>query len=148
MSEFGPAMGVLLLFFFLPLVDLMSMGVSYGLCIVLNRNQCHEAALEPWQDAQNESGIVKKGIPTQWMNGMGRFTKLQDFPKTEVAYKPGSSTVDGIAEEIVGVRTTITCRPFLNIPLPLVNVPGLNGPMIFQLISESPMENPDYARQK
>jgi len=145
MAEFGPALGVLLIFFFLPMVDMLSLGVSYGLGMVLNRNQCHEASLLPSTDANDPNGTVQKGIPDTWLNGMGKFVKQVGPIKTVVSYRSGEVGSDKVTDKIVSVSTTLNCSPFLPIPLPLVDVPGLNGAMTFQITSERQMENPDNA---
>ncbi|HEY9784469.1 MAG TPA: hypothetical protein V6D17_03635 [Candidatus Obscuribacterales bacterium] len=155
MSEFGPALFVLLICFFFPLIDLIGVGVSYALCMVLNSNQAHEAALMPRQEANSENGLIKKGIPERWQNGMGRFVKMVGSPKTSLSYrelmkvshKPGTDdSVQGAkdTEKAVMVTTTVTCSPFLPIPLPWASIPGLNAPMTFVVSSERAMENPDY----
>ena len=138
---------VLLIFIFFPVVDLMSIVVSYGLCMVLNYNQLHEASLIKHTVAANAGGPVKKGIPDQWLNGMGHFVKMVGSPQTNVTYRDGQTApgVNSVLDKLVSVETKVVCSPFLPIPLPVVNVPGLNGPMTFDLTSERPMENPDYA---
>jgi hypothetical protein len=154
--EFGPAMFVLLIFFFFPLIDLLSICVSYGLCMVLNYNQLHEASVEKASDAQDTTGSVKKAIPDQWLNGMGHFVKIVGYPKTVVSYAPTSSPsppaswpggVEPVSDQTVTVTTTVVCSPFLAIPLFVINVPGLNGPMTFAVTSSHLMENPDYAQE-
>ncbi|MBZ0185617.1 MAG: hypothetical protein K8F91_05135 [Candidatus Obscuribacterales bacterium] len=140
MAEFPVVMGVLLLLFFFPLIDLISIGVSYGLCGVLNSNQAREASLIRFTEATDANGLIRKGLPDQWLNGMGKFVKIQGYPDTQVGYRDGEA-----GDKIVQVATTVTCNPFLPIPFPIVNIPGLNGPMTFTIASERPMENPDYA---
>jgi hypothetical protein len=149
MSEFGPALMVLLIFFFLPLLDVMCIGVSYGMCIVLNTNQANEAALLAASVSQQPSSTVKKGIPDEWLNGMGKFVKIVGYPNTQISYSAGQKETgaDQITDQIVTVSTTVVCSPFLPIPLPLVNCPGLNGPMTFQITAQRQMENPDDANQ-
>jgi hypothetical protein len=146
-TEFGPAIGLLLLFFFLPLVDMLSMCVAYGCCMLLNNMQVHEASLIPWADAENADGPVRKNIPIQWKtSGFGQYVKVVGDVQSVVDYRHGESVSDGVTDKIVSVKTTVTCSPFLPIPLPIVNAPGLNGPMTFTIFSERPMENPDYGK--
>lgn len=147
MAEFGPALGVLLVFFFLPLVDMLSLGVAYCMCVVLNNNQVHEAALVSAADATSASGTVQKAIPDQWLSRLGHFAKVSGYPQTHVSYRDGEQGSDQVVDKFVSVQTTCTCLPCLPIPLPCVNVPGLNGPMTFQITSEKQMENPDNAGQ-
>jgi hypothetical protein len=145
MAEFGPALMVLLIALFFPMVDLLGVGTSYGVCMVLNYNQAHEAALINYTDALNPSGPIIKNIPDQWLNGMGRFVKINGSPQTAISYSPGADSKLPGQDQTVLVRTTVTCSPFLPIPLPVLNVPGLNGPMTFTVSSTCNMENPDYA---
>ncbi|CAN5583943.1 hypothetical protein BH11CYA1_BH11CYA1_24610 [soil metagenome] len=145
MVEFAPALTILLIFFFFPLLDMLTVLVSYGFCMVLNYNQVHEASLLQKSDTINPSGAVRKGIPDQWLSGMGHFVKVQGYPNTEVFYRNGETGPDKVTDRIVMVRTTVVGSPFLTIPLPVFNVPGLNGPMTFQISAERQMENPDYA---
>jgi hypothetical protein len=142
-AEFGPALGIILIFFFFPMIDILSVGMSYGFCMVLNYNQVHEAALLPKSQATDPAGIVMQNIPNQWLAGMGQFVKMTGTPQTAIAYRDGATGLDSVTDKIVSVTTTVVCNPFLTIPLPFANVPGLNGPMNFSITSERPMENPD-----
>lgn len=140
-AEFGPAMWILFICFFFPLLNMLGMAVSYGLCMVLNFNQVHEAALIERTAAEDPNGPIIKGIPDQWQGGMGRFVKMAGPPGTELFYRDGTNN-----DKIVTVKTTLVCNPFLPIPLWILNVPGLNGPMTFVMFSEQTMENPDYGQ--
>jgi hypothetical protein len=146
-AEFGPALGILLICFFFPLVDMLALGVSYGLCLVLNSNQVHEASLLPKSDATNASGVVMKGLVDQWLSGMGHFVNIVTPPQTTVTYRTGELGGDGVQDQIVMVETKVVCGPFLPIPLPVVHVPGLNGDMPFVLRSERQMEDPDNTQR-
>jgi len=146
LAEFAPGLLILLICFFFPLIDLMSMGVSYAMCMVLNYNQVHEASLLPWTDATDPNGTVKKGIPQQWENGMGKFVKMTGSPTTVISYTSGQTGSDNVTDKVVSATTTVVCNPFLTIPLMGMNIPGLSGPMTFCVYAERPMENPDYAK--
>lgn len=146
-AEFGPALFILLICIFFPLIDILAMCVSYGLCVVLNTNQVKEAALLTGSSANSNSDIVKQGIPDEWANGMGRFVKMAEPVNTQIAYRTGETGTDQTTDTIVGVRTTVKCSPFLPVPVPFVTCPGLNAPMTFQITSERPMENPDFAKE-
>jgi hypothetical protein len=139
LTEFGPGLIILFMFFFFPLIDLISVVVSYAVVMVLNYNQVHEASLIPSNIATDPSGSVKSGIPAVWENGMGHFVKMTGQPTTNVSYFPGASP-----DQIVLVKTTVVCNPFLPVPVPMLNVPGLNGPFTFEVASQHIMENPDY----
>ncbi|MBU6451011.1 MAG: hypothetical protein KGS72_04480 [Cyanobacteria bacterium REEB67] len=146
-AEFGPALGIVLICFFFPLVDILAVGLAYGFLMVLNYNQVHEASLLPASSAQDPAGVVRSGIVNQWLNGMGHFVKTEGKPDTAVSYRANTVNADGVTDQTVIVTTTAVCDPFLPIPLPFANVPGLNGPMNLAITSERPMENPDDVTQ-
>lgn len=147
-AEFGPALWVLFFFFFFPMIDMLSVAMSYGFVMVLNYNQVHEAALLPRSIATKASGAVMSGIPQEWENGMGKFVKQSGTPQTQVTYRDGEQDGnDKVTDQIVSVQTTVICNPFLTIPIPVWGVPGLNAPITFVVLSERPMENPDDPNQ-
>ncbi len=92
---------------------------------------------------RDPNGSVKKAIPNQWLNGMGQFVKMSGTPQTTVSYRNGVEGSDTVTDKIVSVTTTVVCNPFLTIPLPCLNVPGLNGPMNFAVTSERTMRPDD-----
>lgn len=143
-TEFGPALGILLICFFFPLLNMLVLGVSYCLCMVLNYNQVHEASLLPMSDATSLNGPVCKDITDRWLNGMGKFVKTEGYPQTVISYRDGHTT-NNVTDRIAMVQTTVKCQPTLSIPLFGASVPGLNAPMAFSVASESTMENPDNA---
>jgi len=114
--------------------------------MVLNTNQLHEAALEPWQDAADPSGTVMKTIPDQWSNGMGHFVKASGAPQTVITYRDGDKNSQDQVDKVIRVATSVQCNPCIPLPLPVVNVPGLNGPFNVTITAERTMENPDYAQ--
>ncbi len=146
LAEFGPALLLLLVCLFFPLLDLLSLCFDYGMVMVLNYNQTHEAALLPADQARDPNGTVQKAIVDQWLNGpMGRFLKVDGPVKTVIEYKDGAQNDDNTSEKIISVRTSVSCLPFLTIPFPGVGIPGLNQSMVFCASSECQMEDPDNA---
>ncbi|MBX9669194.1 MAG: hypothetical protein K2X93_16335 [Candidatus Obscuribacterales bacterium] len=145
-AEFGPALLLLLICLFFPLLDLLSLCFDYGMVMVLNYNQAHEAALLPSDQVMDPNGAVRKGIVDQWLNGpMGRFLKVNGPVKTEIEYKDGAQIDDKNTEKIITVKTSVSCLPFLSIPFPGVKIAGLNDAMLFFASSECQMEDPDNA---
>lgn len=146
-AEFGPAFWLLIIGFFFPTLDLMSLGLSYCSCSLLNALQCHEAALINWTDATNPAGAVQKVVVDSWKDaGIGQFVKVEGTPTTKVSYRKGHAVAGSAPEQIVAVETTVSCNPFLPVPFPFATCPGLNAPMTFVVSSERTMENPDYAK--
>ncbi|MBX9950364.1 MAG: hypothetical protein K2Y39_14440 [Candidatus Obscuribacterales bacterium] len=149
-SEFGPGILILVICIFFPLVDLLSVCLSYCTIMVLNYNQVAQAALVRASEAANPDGDVKKGIPDTWRNGMGRFVNMSGNVDTDVSYRSGQQESGQGATDaqdvIVRVKTTITCNPFLPIPF-FVGVPGINAPFPLVVSQEKQMENPDFSQQ-
>lgn len=145
LTEFGPALFVLLFLIFFPLLDLVNLAVAYSSCWFLNSLQTKEAAMVPSTVALSPSGEIQKTIVDTWSNmGVGRFVGVVGYPQTKVFYRSGQTDPGtNITDKIVRVQTTVVCRPFLT--LPIGNWPGLSAPMPFTISSEAQMENPDNA---
>jgi hypothetical protein len=145
-AEFAPALFVLLLLIFFPILDILGICFNYGVVALLNYNQVREAALLPYDKANDPSGAVKKEIPDAWLRtGLGTFVKVKGNPTTTISYRDGQSNGDSTTDKIVIVNTTVVCDPLILLPIPVAKVPGLNAPMTLSPTSERPMENPDNA---
>jgi hypothetical protein len=148
MSEMGPALLLLLMFVFFPVLDMMGAAAAYGSTFYLNMMQAKEAAVTPASDATSSSGQVQKGVVDSWLNnGIGKFVKVTGYPKTQVKYRDGiKDSTTQITYKVVTVTTTVKCEPFVKMPW-FTPVPGMNAPMEFNVTSEAQMENPDDAVQ-
>jgi hypothetical protein len=144
-TEFAPAMMILVIFLFFPLIDLISMGVSYGCCMVLNTDQAHEASLSDWNKAEAKTMIEDQLVNVWASSGLGKFVRLGEKPATQEFFRNGQTGPDGVTDKIVMISTTFKCNPFLSIPIPWLNLPGLNAQWTFNVSAERPMENPDFA---
>lgn len=135
LAEFGPALGMLLICFFFPLINILGLFTAYGACQMLNSVQCREAAYLSESKAQDRGGEIRKAIPERWMKqGIGRFAGVDTLPGTEVTH---SGTKPN---RVVTVVTTMQCRPLVIVPLP-IKVPGMNAPVGFQIESWHPVES-------
>jgi len=135
-SEFAPALFILLFLCFFPLLDLLALCVSYGAGYSLNAAQVREAALLSYKEARdNPEGAVAKVIPNKWRgSGLGAFVKVSGPILTRVTYS------DAGAGKTVVVATRMTVSPFLTIPV-LPGVPGLSMPVTLTWQSERPLED-------
>ena len=136
-AETGPAFFLLFIFFFFPMLDLISMPIFYCSCATLNDVQLREAVNLKKSMATDPSGPVKKNIPSTWSTlGVGKFVGLSKPIVTDVSYS------DGVESDIyVTVSTTITCRPFLTIPF-FVGVPGMSTDQSYTISTKRLLENP------
>jgi hypothetical protein len=136
-AEFGPALGILLLSIFFPLLDLVMLGFSYCQCMTLNSLQSQKAAEMSQVQASSPTGPIFQGLPSAWQQtGMGAFVKLTDAPTTTVIYQNADSQ-----DKFVIVSTSFSVQPFLNIPL-IPGVPGLSAPTAFTISSKRVVEDP------
>lgn len=143
LNEFAPALFLLFIGIFFPLIDFVSLGLIYGCGFTLNYFQSLQCASVPQSEAQNPSGLVKFGIPQQWKNnGLGKFVQLVGDPETIITYKNGQLETSGVQDVNVLLSTTITTKPLICVPT-LPGIPGLTAPITFNFVSERPMENPD-----
>jgi len=146
-AEFGPALIVLLIGFFFPLLDLITLGITYGSGDLLNSLQLREACRVPASEAQDNAGYVKSTIPNEWHTaGIGKFVNLDSAVNTNIRYYGGESDSNGIQDQVVVLTTTFTTRPFLTLPL-LPGIPGLTAPMTMTYTSQGMLENPGYVAQ-
>lgn len=134
LAEFGPALGLLLICFFFPMIDLCTIGPSYAACFSLNQAQCKEAAMLPEAKASDTSGYIHNQIPEAWRRGIGRFANNAAPPKTVVRYTGQKK------QRIVWVSTTFTLSPWICVPLP-IKVAGLNESFKFTLESNRAVES-------
>jgi hypothetical protein len=145
MAEMGPALWILLMCFFFPMLVLLGMCLSYGSVFVLNTLQVHEASLLSYEDAEDPAGAVCTTIPTDWSNdGIGKFVQLVSPPTTQVSYKLGSLNSNNVQDHMVTVVTTCSIKPFVPVPI-IPNVPGLSAPVTFTISSDRLVENQDNA---
>jgi hypothetical protein len=136
-AEFGPALGILLLAFFFPLLDLVMFGFAYSQCLTLNSLQAQRAAELARAQARDPGGTVIQGLPNAWQRtGMGSFVGLTAPPLTAITY----ATAVG-SDQYVIVTTTFSVRPFLTIPL-IPGVPGLSAPATFTVSTQRVVEDP------
>lgn len=147
-AEFGPALAILLLMFFFPLVDCLALGITYASCMVLNYCQLREAAFCSKAESQSVAGPVKKSIPQTWSEqGLGRFVNVANPVETEVTYMNVSGElVGGVQDQFVQVKTKVVATPFLTIPF-FPGVPGLGAPVTLTVAGERLLETSGSTQQ-
>jgi hypothetical protein len=142
-AEFGPALGLLFIGIFFPLLDLMSIGLIYGSGFILNNTQARQCAIVPKSEAEDPAGIIQAGIPQTWRRGgLGLFVQMEGGVLTSVTYTNGTLEASGVQDKNITVSTTFTAKPFLSVPL-LPGIPGITAPMTFTFNSQRVLENPD-----
>jgi hypothetical protein len=121
-AETGPALFVLLVLIFFPLLDLLAMGLQFCCGWYLNHEATHELAdskLADWTTAldQVKAKFDATGVPkfAHMVSGTHTYTNV-----------PADAT--GATPAEVHNTTAIVCKPFLYIPM-FFPVPGVNQNM-------------------
>jgi hypothetical protein len=144
-TEFGPALYLLFIGIFFPLLDLISLSFVYGCGFTLNYFQACQCASVPKSEATDPTGLVMYGIPQQWQaNGLGRFVPIVGNPETSVTYTDGQMEKLGVQDKNIILSTTITTRPLICVPI-FPGIPGFTAPVTMNFTTERPLENPDDA---
>ncbi|MBX9666824.1 MAG: hypothetical protein K2X93_04360 [Candidatus Obscuribacterales bacterium] len=125
-TETGPALFLLLIIILFPLLDLMYMGLAFGIVWYLNHLEVRELALR----VPSESTQVLTDIDRLFVNqGLGRFVGMTTGSITH----PGGARRAG-APVMVTCQTNVTVLPFMSIPF-LIPVSGINQPVNFVVTS-------------
>ena len=145
LSEFGPALFLVLIFGLLPVLDAIFIGIDYASARYLNELQLREAQKLPKSNATSGSGTVMLTIPDEWRHGLLGSSANPDQPViTQIDYKPVPWQPVGSNQTIdfwfVTISTTVSFRPFLKIPF-FNAVPGLGAPITFSVAGRRPVEN-------
>lgn len=151
LSEFAPALFLLLLFGLFPVIDAIFIGIDYASARYLNELQLREAQKLPNSQSSDENGLVKKTIPTQWSQSLLGGLHNPDQPvTTKVSYTPVPWQPVGSNQTVnfwfVTIETKVSFRPFLSLPL-LGAVPGLGAPITFSISGRRPVENNRFLNQ-
>lgn len=125
-TETAPALFLLLLVILFPLIDMLYMGLAFGLTWYLNHLEVRELAVR----VPAESAQVLTDIDTLYTStGFGKFIGLT-VPRIQ---HPGGARYGGNPLSVT-CTTVATINPFLNIPF-VIPVSGLNQPATFTVTS-------------
>jgi hypothetical protein len=150
-AEFAPALYLLLLVLFFPMLDLLGIVLSYADCQYLHFTLVRQAGLEnilsmnsatPPQLQVNYAFVtdpngVFRNLIVSWYNGIGHYTTRSLNDITVGANVDLTQGTDKL--KYVTITTTIVCNPLLPIPFPYA-VPGFNAPETFTFSGTSIIE--------
>lgn len=141
MMETAPALMILFMFLFFPLVNVFALGVSYASTYTLNDLQLREAATLPQKEAIDPNGLIKKGIVEQWLHsGLGAFVQCNGKPETKMTYFAGATDSTETQDQYVEITTKVNANPFLRCPF-FFSIPGMSAPMTFEISNRRMVEN-------
>ncbi|MFN8656093.1 MAG: hypothetical protein U0105_07120 [Candidatus Obscuribacterales bacterium] len=134
-TETGPALFVLLLLIFFPLIDLLGIAANYCFCFLMHNAELREIALRRPIAADASQGIQR--VDNEFTRtAFANFLKLSSSDVTHVGptwvtHPDNSMTVQ--------LQTRVVCEPFLRIPF-FVAIPGLSADMPFTFSTTRPQE--------
>lgn len=134
-AETGPALFLLLIIIFFPMLDLLEMGAAYVFASIYHDYVTREIAIRTPEAGGNAAAKEKVNAEFRG-SGFFSFLKMQnnDMRVDEVKYLPDMSNPTQVE-----VTTTVTVRPFIIIPF-FANVPGMGAPVDYKHTSQRPQE--------
>lgn len=148
-TEFGPAMFVLLIVFFFPMLNLIALALSYTDCLYLNYLLLRQAGLErtlvidssgklvpDYTCSTDPNGSLNRIITAWQANGLGQFASTGSMPKQTIYIVLAEGTP---SVKYVHLNLSVDVKPFLPVPFPIA-VPGLNAPVTFNYSGRSIIE--------
>ena len=124
-SEFGPALFILFLVVLFPLIDILGLALSYGICWYLNFKICNQVARTK---EANGPTIAASEVSVVQATGFANFLHIQQINVPNPSYQ------DSATPPTVKVQTSVTAMPFVPVPW-FTSVAGLNAPVTFTISS-------------
>lgn len=141
-AEAGPALFLLIIMLFYPMLNIIGLGLAYYSGFMLNTWQTREAALINANEAQDPSGAICHTLPEHWRtNGLGTFANIKEGIDTQVSYEDGTPDAVLKADKIVRVTTTVKYNPWFTVPF--FKVPGLGEAFPITFSNTRHVEDPD-----
>lgn len=144
--EFCSSFTVLILFVFLPLLNLGTIFSIFSAATTLNDIQVRQASLIDYKETLRPGGPVKEDLPRAWeRTGLAAYANHIGKIETEVGYGLASTDKYGTVDCWVTITTKLRLKPFLTVPgIPAV-IPGLNAPFDISIRSRKLLEDPTHA---
>ena len=145
-AEFGPALFLGIVGFFMPSFALICLGVDYFSCYELNDLETSEACKVSQTAVEAKASPLVRVMKRWESSGLGRFVDPVEDPVTKVNYVESPDFGDKSRDTYVTVTTTVKCRPFINVPL-LKDIAGVGAPLTLTLANQSFCEYPSIAKK-
>ncbi|MBY0550001.1 MAG: hypothetical protein K2W95_22190 [Candidatus Obscuribacterales bacterium] len=144
--EFCSSFTVLILFVFLPLINLGTIFSIFSAATTLNDIQVRQASLIDYKETLRPGGPVKEDLPRAWeRTGLAAYAGHIGKIETAVGYSLASTDKYGTVDCWVTITTKLRLKPFLTVPgFPAV-IPGLNAPFDISIRSRKLLEDPTHA---
>lgn len=141
LAEAGPALFMLVIMFFFPLLNMISIGLAYGCAAYLNHLQLREVVFSRRSECEGTNAPVPVRVLHEWQRmGIGKFLAVAGQPRTVVSYRRVSRDYNDNDNWEVMVSTKLDVRPFISVPF-FRNVPYLGAPARLIISSNRLLEN-------
>jgi hypothetical protein len=135
LTEFGPALIVLFFACFFPLLDLITIGISFGSAWYLNNLCATELSLKPQSQQANVTTSVNSAFVQTGISSFLGVTKPSQITHTINYADPGNG-----APLTVTCTTVLSTKPFVTLQF-LQKITGVSIPATFTMTTERPREN-------
>lgn len=136
-TEFGPALFLFIIIIFFPMLDFLGLCAAYCAGWYCNFMACRELSVRKKDEGLNGT-VFTEVNGNLFTSGLVHFIGIKtEADLVHTASYPDPATT-GQQPEVV-CTTNIKATPFITIPF-WGNVPGLNAPMDFVIVSSRPRE--------
>lgn len=146
-TETGPALFLLILIIFFPMLDFLSMGAGYIMATIFHDHMIRELACSAPPGSTTDTAIQTQEaaiakVKAEFKNStFFNYLKMKDtdMQVSNIAYLGANGQPDNVNPLTVTCTTTLTVQPFISIPWwgPL---PGLNAPFPFIITTQRMQE--------
>ncbi len=142
-AELGPALWIILVMVFFPMLDLMYMGMAFGSGWFLNHMVTRAVVVTDPTNASAVSSAIN-GATTAWQSSvLAQFIGVVGTPTSTPAWFPdpiNAADTNGICQ----ITTQVTCKPFMDMRgVPIINafnIPGCTANVTFLYRDRRPQE--------
>lgn len=153
LAEMGPALFVLLILVFFPMLNLIQIGAAYALANTYHQHIIREIAFRRPEQKDQAIAAVNREIDA---NGLYTFIKAIDKRVDQVEFLdrngsvittpiPAADNTSAEANDLrnsisrVRVTTTMTVAPYFTIPF-FQPIPGISAPVPFRVQTDKPQD--------
>ena len=153
LTEMGPALFVLLILIFFPMLNLIQIGAAYALANTYHQHIIREIAFRRPEQKDTAIAAVNREIDA---NGLYQFIRVTNKTVDQVEFLDRTGTpinaplppvddVSSAANDLrnsiakVRVTTTMTIAPYFTIPF-FQSIPGISAPVPFRVQTDKPQD--------
>lgn len=141
-AELGPALWIILIMVFFPMLDLMYMGMAFGSGWFLNHMVTRAVCCTDPTNGGAVTGAVTAATGAWQGSYLAQFIGVVGTPTSTVVFQ--NDPVKGTPNGFCLVTTQVTCKPFMDMRgVPVINsmnIPGCTANATFVFADRRPQE--------